>query len=71
MKNNSRFKILVQNTKWIYISKIVTQILNLIAVVLVSVVVGFFLFKDKLFEEKIPASIDPVYTSFLSCLDVK
>ena len=41
----------------------------IIAVVLVSVVVGFFLFKDKLFEEKIPASIEPVYTSFLDCLE--
>lgn len=35
MKNSSPFKILVQNTKWIYISKIATQILNLISVVLV------------------------------------
>ncbi|MGD9276445.1 MAG: hypothetical protein PVJ67_04690 [Candidatus Pacearchaeota archaeon] len=41
----------------------------IIGIVLVSLVAGYFLFKDKLFTSQIPASIEPVYTKFLSCLE--
>ena len=41
----------------------------IVAIVLVSLVAGYFLFKDKLFSSNIPASVEPVYTKFLSCLE--
>jgi len=50
-------------------SKGQVTIFIIIAIVLVSAVVGFFIFKDILFRETIPSSFEPVYTSFLSCLE--
>ena len=42
----------------------------IIAVVLVALVVGFFIFKDKLFGETgIPIHMEPVYNSFLGCVE--
>ncbi len=41
----------------------------IIGVILVSLVAGYFLLKDRLFKSEIPASIEPVYNSFLSCLE--
>ena len=40
-----------------------------IAIILVSSIVGFFIFRNSFITEKIPASIEPVYTSFLSCIE--
>ncbi len=41
----------------------------IIAIILVAVIAGFFIFKDSLISEQIPANIEPVYVSFLSCLE--
>lgn len=41
----------------------------IIAIVLVALVIGFFVFKDSLFEESFPKSIEPVYNTFLTCLE--
>ena len=41
----------------------------IIGVVIVSAVVLFFMFRDNLFTESIPTSIEPAYKSFLSCLE--
>ncbi|MFH1787283.1 MAG: hypothetical protein ABH811_00610 [archaeon] len=41
----------------------------LIAVILVSLVIGFFLLKDRLSKEGLPTSVEPAYKSFLSCLE--
>ena len=41
----------------------------IISVILVAVVIGFFMFRGSLFITKIPASIEPVYTTFLACLE--
>jgi len=41
----------------------------IIAIILVSAVAVFFIFRESLITEKIPASIEPVYISFLSCLE--
>lgn len=41
----------------------------IIAVVVVAFVVGFFIFKDSIFQDSIPASIEPVYNTFLTCLE--
>jgi hypothetical protein len=43
----------------------------IIAIVIVGGVVGFLLFRQNIEITKIPASIQPVYTSFLSCLEDK
>jgi len=43
----------------------------IIAIVIVGVVVGFFLIRGNLGIENIPASIQPAYNSFLSCLEEK
>jgi hypothetical protein len=41
----------------------------IVAVIIVAVVIGFFIFRGGLFSSQIPASIEPVYTTFLSCLE--
>jgi len=41
----------------------------IIAIVIVAGVVGFFMFRAGLFQAKLPASMQPVYTSFESCLE--
>jgi len=41
----------------------------IIAIVLVAGVITFFMFKESIMPSQIPASIEPVYTSFLSCLE--
>ena len=41
----------------------------IIAIIIVAAVAGYFIFKDKLTGQKIPASIQPIYTTFLSCLE--
>lgn len=41
----------------------------IIGIVIISLVAGYFIFKDKLFTNQIPSSIEPVYTKFLSCLE--
>jgi len=41
----------------------------IIAIVLVAAVVSFFIFRDSFKSSPIPASIEPVYNSFLSCLE--
>jgi len=41
----------------------------IIAIILVGVIVGFFMFRGTFVSEKIPGSIEPIYTSFLSCLE--
>ena len=41
----------------------------IIAIVLVAAVAGYFIFRDKISISKVPVSMQPVYTSFLSCLE--
>ena len=41
----------------------------IIAVVIIGATVGYFAFKDSIKISGIPANIEPVYTSFLSCLE--
>lgn len=41
----------------------------IVAIVIVSAVVGYFVLRDEFIYSGIPASIEPVYTTFLSCLE--
>ena len=41
----------------------------IIAIILVGIVVSFFIFRESIIDGQIPVSIDPVYTTFLSCLE--
>ena len=40
----------------------------IVAIILVAAVVGFFIFKDKILSNNIPSNMEPVYNSFVSCL---
>ena len=50
-------------------SKGQTTIFIIIAILIVAVFAGFFIFRDKISISRIPASMQPIYTSFLSCLE--
>lgn len=41
----------------------------IVAVIIVSVVAGFFVVRNFLIVQNIPENLEPVYTSFLSCLE--
>ncbi|MCK5613666.1 hypothetical protein KAR91_68000 [Candidatus Pacearchaeota archaeon] len=41
----------------------------IVAVVIVVLTVGFFMFRSSLFGGGIPSSIDPIYNTFLTCLE--
>jgi len=41
----------------------------IIGIIIIGAVISFFAFRDKLIAEQIPASIEPVYNTFLSCLE--
>ncbi len=41
----------------------------IIAIILVAAIAGFFIFRESFISERIPANIEPVYVSFLSCLE--
>ncbi|KKL71390.1 hypothetical protein LCGC14_2095370, partial [marine sediment metagenome] len=41
----------------------------IIAIIIVGTIVVFFVFRDSLIFTQIPAEIEPVYTTFLSCLE--
>jgi len=41
----------------------------IIAIVLIAGVVGYFLFKDKLVSSGIPVSMQPLYSTFIQCLE--
>jgi len=41
----------------------------IIAIIIVALFAGYFMFKDKLFQEKIPSDVEPIYTNFLNCLE--
>ena len=41
----------------------------IIAIIMVSAIVLFFTFRDDLIQSEIPASIEPVYNSFLACVE--
>jgi len=41
----------------------------IIAIILVAAVAGYFIFKDKIRIDKVPAHMQPIYTSFLQCLE--
>ncbi len=41
----------------------------IIAILLIAVVAGYFIFRNKISVSKVPASLQPAYTSFLSCLE--
>jgi len=41
----------------------------IVAIIIVALFAGYFIFRDKISVSKIPASMEPVYTSFLSCLE--
>ena len=46
-----------------------TTIFIIIAIIIVAAVAGYFIFRDKVSISKIPASMQPIYTSFLQCLE--
>jgi len=41
----------------------------ILAIIIIALVAGFFIFKDKLTASKLPSDMQPIYTSFLSCLE--
>ena len=41
----------------------------IIAIIIVALVMLFFAFRENIFGKRIPPSIEPAYTSFLSCLE--
>ena len=41
----------------------------IIGIIIIGAVISFFAFRDKLITEQIPASIEPIYNTFLSCLE--
>ena len=41
----------------------------IVAVVVVVLAVSFFIFRDSIFQDNLPASIEPVYNTFLTCLE--
>jgi len=41
----------------------------IIAIVLVAAVAGFFIFRGGISLDNVPASIEPIYTTFLTCLE--
>ena len=41
----------------------------IIAIIIVALFAGYFIFRDKISLSKVPVSMQPVYTSFLSCLE--
>ncbi len=41
----------------------------IIAIILVFVVVIFFFYRGSIFKDKVPATIGPVYSSFLDCVE--
>ena len=41
----------------------------IIAIIIVALFAGYFIFRDKISFSKVPASMQPIYTTFLSCLE--
>ncbi len=41
----------------------------IIAIIIVALFAGYFIFRDKISVSKVPASMQPIYTTFLSCLE--
>ncbi|MCK5624493.1 hypothetical protein KAI04_01495 [Candidatus Pacearchaeota archaeon] len=41
----------------------------ILAIIIVAAVAGFFIFRDKISVSNIPVSMQPIYNSFLSCLE--
>ncbi len=45
------------------------SIFIIIAIIIVAITAGFFLLREKISIKKIPSNFEPVYNSFLSCLE--
>jgi hypothetical protein len=43
----------------------------IIAIVIVAVVAGYFVFRDDLVQEKVPSVFEPIYNDFISCVESK
>jgi hypothetical protein len=43
----------------------------IIAIIIVGIIAGYFIFKNQIVNIGVPADIQPVYTTFLSCLEEK
>lgn len=41
----------------------------IVAIIIVALFAGYFIFRDKISVSKVPASMQPIYTTFLSCLE--
>ena len=41
----------------------------IVAIILVFAVVIFFFYRESIFKDKVPATISPVYSSFLDCVE--
>ena len=50
-------------------NKAQTTIFVIIAIIIVALFAGYFIFRDKISISKVPVSMQPVYTAFLSCLE--
>ncbi len=46
-----------------------TTVFIIIAIIIVAAVVGYLIFKDRLSISKLPSDMQPIYTSFLSCIE--
>ena len=49
-------------------NKAQTTIFIILAIIIVAAVAGYFIFRASTVSEEIPASMEPIYTSFLYCL---
>ncbi len=50
-------------------NKAQTTIFVIIAIIIVALFAGYFILRDKISISKVPVSMQPVYTAFLSCLE--
>jgi hypothetical protein len=41
----------------------------IIAILIIGIIAGYFLFRNVISQEQIPSSMEPVYTTFLSCVE--
>ena len=69
MKNRGQKSTILATSSMFGQSKGQVTIFIIIAVILIGAIAIFFSIRGGLFVSEIPASIEPVYTSFLSCLE--
>jgi len=63
-----------KNHRWVFMNPASNKrgqvtIFIIIAIIIVALFAGYFIFRDKISVSKVPASMQPIYTTFLSCLE--